>query len=65
VTLISETSVPDGVYEVVRKQFTDEELVNLTMAIVAINGWNRLEISFRGVPGSYKPMPHPDHEVKC
>lgn len=53
VTVISQTHVPDDVYAVARKQFSDEELVNLTLAIIAINGWNRLEISFRGVAGSY------------
>jgi hypothetical protein len=37
---------------------TDGELVNLTMAIVAINGWNRLEVSFRGVAGLYKTETH-------
>lgn len=58
VTLVSETHVPDDVYELARKQFSDEELVNLTMAIVAINGWNRLEVSFRGVPGLYTPVKH-------
>jgi len=55
VTLISETRVPDDVYQAARRHFSQEELVNLTMAIVAINGWNRLEVSFRGVPGSYQP----------
>ena len=55
VTLVSETHVPDEIYEEARQQFSDEELVNLTMAVVAINGWNRLEIGFRGVAGSYQP----------
>jgi AhpD family alkylhydroperoxidase len=55
VTLVSEGHVPDDVYEEARKQFTEEELVNLTMAVVGINGWNRLMVSFRGVPGSYQP----------
>jgi AhpD family alkylhydroperoxidase len=55
VTLISETHVPDEAYSTAKGQFSDEELVNLTMAIVAINGWNRLEISFRGIPGAYEP----------
>jgi AhpD family alkylhydroperoxidase len=55
VTLISADHVPDEVYEQVRPHFTDEELVNLTLAIVAINGWNRLAISFRSVPGRYRP----------
>lgn len=53
VTLVSETHVPEDVYEGARKQFSDQELVNLTMAVIAINAWNRLEISFRGVAGSY------------
>jgi AhpD family alkylhydroperoxidase len=54
VTLLSGTHVPDEVYQFARKHFSEEELVNLTMVIVAINGWNRLEVSFRGVPGSYR-----------
>ena len=55
VTLIGESHAPDDVYEEVRKRFTEQELVNLTMAIVAINGWNRLVIGFRIVPGTYQP----------
>ena len=54
VTLLAETGVPDEEYEAVRKHFTEEELVNLTMAIVVINGWNRLAVPFRTEPGSYK-----------
>ncbi|MGE5111322.1 MAG: carboxymuconolactone decarboxylase family protein [Acidobacteriaceae bacterium] len=53
VTLVSETHIPDEVYELARQQFSEAELVNLTMAIVAINGWNRLEIGFRGIAGTY------------
>lgn len=55
VTLVSQTHVPDDVYEEARRHFTEEELANLTVAIVAINGWNRLAISFRTVPGTYQP----------
>jgi AhpD family alkylhydroperoxidase len=55
VTLIGETHASDGAHEEVRQRFTDEELVNLTMAIVTINGWNRLAIGFRTVPGTYEP----------
>ena len=55
VTRVSEDHVPDAVYEQARSQFTEEELVNLTLAVVAINGWNRLSISLRAVPGSYQP----------
>lgn len=54
-TLISENDVPDALYDVVRKYFNEQELVALTMAIVAINAWNRLAISFRTVPGTYNP----------
>jgi alkylhydroperoxidase family enzyme len=46
--------VPDDVYEQARKQFSDAELVNLTLAVVAINGANRLNIAFRTVPGNYQ-----------
>jgi AhpD family alkylhydroperoxidase len=53
-TRISENDVPDELYQRVRGQFSDVELVNLTLAVVAINGWNRLAISFRAVPGSYQ-----------
>jgi AhpD family alkylhydroperoxidase len=55
ITLVSEDHVPDEVYDEVRKRFSEEELVNLTVAIVAINGWNRLCIGFRVVPGEYQP----------
>ncbi len=54
-TLISENDVPDALYEAIRKFFNEKEMVALTMAIIAINGWNRLAISFRTVPGSYQP----------
>ena len=54
VTLVADTQVPDDVYEEARKQFTEEELVNLTLALVAINGANRLNIAFRTVPGSHQ-----------
>jgi AhpD family alkylhydroperoxidase len=57
VTLLSQTGVPDDVYEEVRQHFSEAELVPLTMAIVAINGWNRLAVSFRAEPGSYVPRP--------
>ena len=50
VTLISETHAPDDVYEEVRSQFSEKEMVNLTMLIATINAWNRLAISFRSVP---------------
>jgi len=58
VTVITEGHVPDEVYENVRRQFSEQELVNLTMAVVAINGWNRLCVSFRVVPGDYQAATH-------
>ena len=60
VTLVGEGHVPADVYAVARESFTDEELVNLTLAVVAINGWNRLAIAFRSPPGRYRPakLPH-------
>lgn len=54
VTAVGESHVPDAVYDRVRLTFSEAELVNLTMAVVAINGWNRLAISFRIVPGTYQ-----------
>jgi AhpD family alkylhydroperoxidase len=54
-TLIAENDMPDSLYEATRKYFSEKELVTLTMAIIAINGWNRLAIGFRTVPGTYKP----------
>jgi AhpD family alkylhydroperoxidase len=55
VTDIAHGHVPDDVYQSVREHFGEKELVDLTMAIIAINGWNRLAISFRAVPGTYQP----------
>jgi AhpD family alkylhydroperoxidase len=55
VTRVADTHVPDEVYELVRAQFSETELANLTLAIVAINGANRLNVAFRTVAGSYQP----------
>ena len=55
VTLVREGHVPDEVYEQARAQFGEDELANLTLAVVAINGWNRLNIAFRTEAGSYQP----------
>jgi len=60
-TLISETHAPDEVYEEARKHFSEVEMVNLTMAIVTINSWNRLAIGFRAVPGTYEPKARLEH----
>ena len=58
VTRVSKTHVSDESYEGVCQHFDEQELVDLTLAIVAINSWNRLAISFRTVPGSYQPSRH-------
>ena len=52
-TLISANDISDALYQQVAEHFTEKEHVALTMAIVAINGWNRLAIGFRVKPGSY------------
>jgi AhpD family alkylhydroperoxidase len=57
-TTLSQNDVSDEVFEAVHAQFSDEEMVNLTMAIIAINGWNRLAVPFRSVPGTYQPRGH-------
>lgn len=54
-TNIADHAVPDELYEYVRRYFAETELTALTMAIIAVNGWNRLAISFRNIPGSYRP----------
>jgi AhpD family alkylhydroperoxidase len=54
ITLVSVDHVPDEVYQNVREHFTEKELVDLTLAVVAINGWNRLAIAFRTVPGTFE-----------
>lgn len=54
-TLIAQNDVSDELYARVREHFSEEELVNVTMVIITINGWNRLAIPFRTVPGSYQP----------
>lgn len=57
VTQVSWQHVTDEVYQRARQHFDEKELVDLTIAVIAINGWNRLAISFRTVPGTYQPQP--------
>jgi len=59
VTKVDEDQVPDAIYEQARKNFNEKELTDLTFAVIAINSWNRLAVSFRTLPGSYQP----DHPV--
>lgn len=55
VTKLEGHEVPDDVYEMAKKEFSDEELVDLTLAVAAINTWNRFNIAFRTPAGSYQP----------
>lgn len=54
-TLITEGHVPDEVYDEARRQFSEEKLIDLTMAVTAVNSWNRINIAFRTTPGTYQP----------
>jgi AhpD family alkylhydroperoxidase len=55
VTLISEDRVPDEVYRSVREHFSEQELSDLTVAVAAINVWNRVQIASRAEAGKYRP----------
>jgi len=57
-TNVQEGHVPDAVFEEARKFFSEEELVNLTLAVNQINSWNRLAIAFRAEAGTYQPAQH-------
>ena len=54
---MSNSDLPDALYDEVHAQFDDKAMVDLTLAIIAINGWNRLAIGFRADVGSYQPQP--------
>jgi AhpD family alkylhydroperoxidase len=54
VTLVADTRVPDEVYERVKQHFSEQELIDLTLAITQINVWNRLNVAFRTLPGNYR-----------
>ncbi len=55
VTLLARGPVPDEVYEEARRHFGEKDLVDLTLALVAINGWNRLAVPFQAQAGTYRP----------
>ena len=57
-TRIADTHAPDDVYEQAKQQFSEKELVNLTLLVVTINGWNRIAIGFRSEAGKYVPKKH-------
>jgi len=54
-TLLPQTHAPDDVYSEASSQFSEKELVDLTLLIVAIYGWYRIAVGFRAPPGSYQP----------
>ena len=54
VTLVNASHVPDDAYELARQHFAEKQLIDLTLAIVAINAWNRLAIAFSAVPGTFQ-----------
>jgi len=60
-TLLSGSDVPDDLYVELSSQFSPEEIVALTLAVVAINGWNRFAVGLRSLVGSYQPSSK--HEV--
>lgn len=55
VTEIGRSGVSDALHDEARTQFTDQELVDLTFAVIAINAWNRLAVTFQPVVGNFKP----------
>jgi alkylhydroperoxidase family enzyme len=63
VTVVTDGFVPDCVFDEVRPHFSDAELANLTLAIIAINGWNRLNVAFRTIGGTYR-VPEPSAKAQ-
>ncbi len=55
VTLVSQTHVPDEVYEEARRHFSEKEIFDLTFVAATINAWNRIAVASRTPPGTYKP----------
>ncbi|HVB48374.1 MAG TPA: carboxymuconolactone decarboxylase family protein [Burkholderiales bacterium] len=53
-TLIAQDEVPDALYDEARRHFEEKELLDLTLAVIAINGWNRIAIAFRAPVGGYQ-----------
>ena len=58
ITKLENNRVPDDVYEAALRQFSEEELVDLTMAVIGINSWNRLNVAFHTPAGDYAPGQH-------
>jgi len=60
---VNKCNVPDEVYEEAREQFSEEELIVLTMQVAAINCWNRINIAFHNKVGDYQPGQHASQEI--
>jgi len=58
VTKLEKKNVPDDVYEEALRQFSEEELVDLTIAVITINSWNRINVAFHTLAGDYVPGQH-------
>ena len=63
VTRIPDGQVPDAVFEEAQRHFNDKELADLTLGVVAINGWNRLNIAYRTTPRTYQPAGKVEHRA--
>jgi alkylhydroperoxidase family enzyme len=65
VTRLEDQQVADAVYDSARQEFGEAELVQLTLAMVAINGWNRFNVGFQTPAADYRPARSPGnlHEV--
>lgn len=63
VTLISENGVSDELYAEMTQHFSEQEIFSLTMTVVTINSWNRINVSFRKVPGDYESRRKPAHAL--
>jgi AhpD family alkylhydroperoxidase len=59
ITLVSQTHVPDEVYDEARRHFSEKEIFDLTFIASTINAWNRIAIASRTMPGSYQPAKTP------
>jgi AhpD family alkylhydroperoxidase len=55
VTRLADSHIDDALFAQVRAHFSDKEIVDLSLAVIAINGWNRLAVPFRAEVGTYKP----------
>ena len=64
VTLLPGNAIPDELFRQARERFSEKELVDLTLAVIAINGWNRLAVPFRTVPGTYQSARHREERAR-